>query len=50
MLIRDIQAKDALALSELLSPLDYSTSDSVSLEKISDYSKEGYKLFVAEFE
>lgn len=48
MHIREAESKDAPDMSRLLQQLGYPTFDSAALEKIQDYSKDGYKLFVAE--
>jgi N-acetylglutamate synthase-like GNAT family acetyltransferase len=48
MIIREAESKDASALSNLLGQLGYPTSDSSSLEKIMAYSKEGYRMLMAE--
>jgi N-acetylglutamate synthase-like GNAT family acetyltransferase len=50
MYIREAEFKDAPDMSKLLEQLGYPTSDFSALEKIQDYSKDGYKLFVAESE
>lgn len=48
MTIREAKTEDASALSSLLGQLGYPTSDIASLEKIKAYSKEGYRMLVAE--
>jgi len=48
MIIREAETKDAPVLSHLLGQLGYLTSNESSLEKITAYSQEGYKMLMAE--